>query len=285
MAYYGSRRVRQIVLGGVLALFRLLRFALIFAAAAIASIVLRALMTIPAHRRHGRRIRRALGRLLTLGWGVRVRRRGEPPLDAPMVVSNHLSWLDSFVLLGELGMRFVANRHWGRIPVLGTALRATGVLFVERDSLRDAHTTGGAIARLLRRGESVSFYPEGHTTRGTSVLSFRGALLEPAAALGLPVGWLALRYETPPGWPPASWVVSWGDWTPFLLHMYRACYVPWTRAQVVFGDGTVTAGDRKTLAAELERRVARLLVPQAQPPTPLFNRPAPPAAPGGRRAR
>lgn len=202
-----------------------------------------------------------------------------------MVVSNHLSWLDSFVLLGELGMRFVANRHWGNIPMLGTALRASGVLFVERDSLRDAHTIGSVIMRLLARGESIFFYPEGHTTRGAGVLPFRGALLEPAAVLGLPVGWLAMRYETPPGWPPASWVVSWGDWTPFLLHMYRACYVPWTRAELVFGDGTVTAGDRKSLARELERRVNAVLVPQEEPEAPLFNRPAPSAAPGARRAK
>ena len=264
MHYYHSRDPRMTVLGAVRGVFRLVHFVLAFLAAAISTVALYALLPDRLRSRWGRSIRMAAGRRLTAAAGVRVRRTGTRPATAAMVVANHLSWLDSFLFMGELGPRFVASSTWGAIPLLRIALRANGVIFINRHRLRDSHAVGRALARRVERGDQMMVFPEADTSRGAAVLAFRPALLQPAATMRLPVAWAALRYRTPPGWPPAGVVVSWADWTPLLLHIYRAFHPPWIEAQIVYGREPVTGSDRKALAAELYRAVDRAMVPQDQ---------------------
>lgn len=261
--YYLSRAPRHTILGGLRATARILWFGMSFTAMALISVAARALLPAPIHRRCAQSLRRWQGRRLTGAAGVRVVRRGRPPRSG-MVVANHLSWLDSFLMLAETGARFVANYVWGALPVLRTVLRASGVIFIERTRLRDTRVVGNTIARFLACGQNVLVYPEATTTHGDALLPFRGALLQPAAQLGLPVSWAALRYETPPGWPPASVVVAWADWSSLLSHMYRTFHVPWVRAEITYGARPVTAPTRKMLAEQLQTAVERAFVPLQQ---------------------
>lgn len=181
-----------------------------------------------------------------------------------MVVANHMSWLDTLLFLGELGPRFVASANWGEIPVLGTVLRAAGVIFIRRSRLSDIHEVGRRLRRFAASGELAMVFPEADTGRGDHIRRFRPGLLEPAAQAGLACGWAALHYATPAGWPPASVVVAWADWTPLLLHIYRAFHPPWIEARIVYGKQPEHAQDRKELAAALERRVSAAYRPLLQ---------------------
>jgi 1-acyl-sn-glycerol-3-phosphate acyltransferase len=172
-----------------------------------------------------------------------------------MLVSNHLSWADSFVFLGESGARFVADSAYRRVPVLRTVLAAAGVLFIDRKSLREIRDVGAEVRRGLLAGDTLMVFPEADTSRGADVNRFRPGLLEPAAAARLPVGWAALRYETPDGWPTASRVVAWADWTPLILHMYRAFHLPRIIAEIAYGAEPIADSSRKLLAMRLETAV------------------------------
>lgn len=261
--YYLSRDLRHTILGGIRGTVRILWFAGTFAAMAIISVSARAILPSTVCRRNAAALRRWQGRRLTGAAGVRVVRRGRPHRSG-MIVANHLSWLDSFLLLGETGARFVANHVWGALPVLRTVLRAGGVVFIERTRLRDTRTVGEAVGRFLRGGDPVFVFPEATTTHGDALLPFRGALLQPAAKLGLPVSWTALHYRTPQGWPPASVVVAWADWSSLVGHMYRAFHVPWIRAELTYGAQSVSAPTRKELAARLQAAVQAAFVPMEQ---------------------
>ena len=264
MVYYLSNRYSHTVIGGLRGLRRFLWFTSTFVGMVVVTVTFRALLPVSWHATHGRALRAWLGRRLSRAAGARVRRANRRPGGAAVIVSNHLSWLDSFVFLGELGARFVASRQWGSLPVLRTAMRATGVVFIERTKLRDTQLVGEALRRLVDRGETVMMYPEADTTRGATVKPFRAGLLQPAAEHGLPVAWAALRYETPPGWPPASVVASWADWTPLLLHMYRAFHVPRLIAHIIYSETSVTGANRKELAAALHTEVVGAFEPQEQ---------------------
>lgn len=279
MHYYLSTRLRHTVAGALRGLLRLVWFSSVFVACATISVSARALLPVPRHRRRAAAIRRWLGRRLTRAAGVRITRVGRRPRTG-LIVSNHLSWLDSFVLLGETGARFVANSVWGAIPALRTVLRASGVLFIERTRLRDAREVGASLGRILRRGEAAVVFPEATTGRGDQIMPFRGALLQPSVSASLPVRWLALRYQTPPGWPPAGVVVSWVDWTPLLLHMYRAFYPRRISARIVYGECPVIAASRKELAATLRNLVSAAFDPQEQlDPADLARIAVPPPGP------
>jgi len=262
--YYLSRDPRHTVVGALRGVFRIVWFVTMFIFVTALSLV----STVEPGRRHARTTgparRRFLGRCLARAAGARIRRIGPAPGKIVLFVSNHLSWLDSFVLAGELGGRFVANHVWGTIPVVGTVLRRNGVIFIRRESLRDTAAVSRTLVDIMRPGDPVIVYPEARTTRGAEVVPFRAALLEGAARRGTPVHWGSIRYSTPPGWPPAGVVVSWEDWTPLLLHMYRAFHPPYIEVTIHYGDHPLRGSNRKELARDLHDAVESVFTPQVQ---------------------
>lgn len=213
--------------------------------------------------------------------GVRVTRRGAPPAGACVVVSNHLSYLDVAVLGAARPMRFVAKSEVAGWPVFGPLARLARVLFLRREQRRDLLRVGDGIRATLAAGASVAFFPEGTSTCGAEVRPFHPGLLQPAVEAGLPCLPVALRYETPAGQPaPSLGVCWWGEMT-FGPHFGRLLALPWVRAEVAWGAAPVRAGDRKALAAALQREVAALFVPVRQDTAaaPAASHPAPLAAP------
>lgn len=264
MDYYGSTSLKHTVAGGVRALWRFHRVALTFVLLSLLAVLARAVVRRPSPRSQAR-LRRWIGRRLTTACGIRVTRRGSRPTGARLLVSNHLSWADSFVFLGESGARFVADSVYREVPVLRTVLAAVGMLFINRKSLREIRDVGAHVGRGVLAGDTLMIFPEADTTRGAAVNRFRPGLLEPAATAELPVWWAALRYQTPAGWPDASRVVAWADWTPLLVHMYRAFHVPMIVAEICYGAEPIAASSRKVLALRLERAVRSAHRPLSPP--------------------
>ncbi len=251
-----------------------------FLTASVVSLAAKVLLSHNGWERHTPALRRFQGRQVSRACGVRTRRTGAPSRAAGLLISNHLSWLDSFVLMGECGARFVASSTFAGIPVISPMLRAAGVVFVNKTRLSDTRRVGGAVQRIVARRQQAFVFPEADTSRGAGVMPFRAALLQPIVVSGAPVHWMTLSYRTPPGWPPASVVVSWADWTPLLLHMYRAFHPPYLEAEVRHGSPSVYGTDRKLLSAELHRLVSGAFAPLPQlPPEELARISVPPPGP------
>lgn len=98
---------------------------------------------------------------------VRVRGKNNLPKNrCSIVVSNHTSALDIFLLYGYLGVRFkwVMKGSLRKIPFVGWACEKCGFIFVD-------HTPEGAIQVIkdtkaaLRKGYHIFIFPEGHRTR------------------------------------------------------------------------------------------------------------------------
>jgi 1-acyl-sn-glycerol-3-phosphate acyltransferase len=134
---------------------------------------------------------------------VRVRVRGQahatPPGTTTLVLSNHVSWLDVFVIRASLECRFVAKseiRHW---PVVGWLVARQGTVFVQRARRHDTARVNAAMDDALAGGGRMVVFAEGSTTDGTEIRPFHGALLQPVVrteGFALPV---ALRYVTSDG--------------------------------------------------------------------------------------
>lgn len=110
---------------------------------------------------------RQFARVMLAACEARLHVLGEERLDADVryvFVSNHTSNLDSMAVLAALprhGLRFVAKKELGAIPLFGHALRATGNVMVERtDARRDREALDAAQRDLLQR-ISVLFFAEG----------------------------------------------------------------------------------------------------------------------------
>lgn len=116
------------------------------------------------------------------------------PSRGAMVVANHISWLDIFVLNVWRPFRFVAKSEIRAWPIIGWLCVQTGTLFLERGKKRDTHRILHHIAECLGQGDIVCVFPEGTTSDGTAVLPFHANLLQAAISAGAPVKPVGLRY-------------------------------------------------------------------------------------------
>ena len=115
-------------------------------------------------------------------------------IPGALIVANHISWVDIFVINAALPSAFVSKeevRHW---PLIGWLAVNCDTVFLRRGSRGHAKIINGQIADILGKGNDVAVFPEGTTTDGTHLLHFHGALIQPALAVGRPVLPVALSY-------------------------------------------------------------------------------------------
>jgi len=111
-----------------------------------------------------------------------------------LLVANHVSWLDIFVINAALPAAFVSKEEVRRWPVIGWLAAKNDTVFLRRGSRGHARLINEEIAAILGRGKLVAVFPEGTTTDGRSLLHFHAALLQPALAAGRPVLPAAISY-------------------------------------------------------------------------------------------
>lgn len=85
---------------------------------------------------------------------------------APRVfMANHVSWFDIPAMIAALPhYGFVAKREIERVPLFGSAARAVGVIYIDRENRKAAFSAYDDVASKIRAGHPVLVYPEG--TRG-----------------------------------------------------------------------------------------------------------------------
>lgn len=82
-------------------------------------------------------------------------------------VANHLGNFDVFALAAKLPwLKFVAKAELFRVPILGPAMRAAGMIPIERANRKSAFTSYATATERINAGASVAVYPEG--TRGNA---------------------------------------------------------------------------------------------------------------------
>jgi 1-acyl-sn-glycerol-3-phosphate acyltransferase len=111
------------------------------------------------------------------------------------VVSNHVSWVDVFVIGAVIPGSFVARADLVDWPGLGLAVRLMNIIPIERGSLRLLPEVVGAVAQRLRAGGTVVAFPEGTTWCGPDSGPFRPAMFQAAVDTGRPVQPLRLAYR------------------------------------------------------------------------------------------
>jgi 1-acyl-sn-glycerol-3-phosphate acyltransferase len=200
--------------------------------------------------------------------GLRRDVRGTP-MEAPgAYVSNHISWLDIFVLNASKRVYFVAKsevRGWSGI---GWLARGTGTVFIHRDR-RHAKAQTRVFEDRLIAGHHLLFFPEGTSTDGQQVLPFKPTLFEaffaPRLRDRLAVQPISLRYDAPEGEDPRfyGW---WGDmeFGPSLVQLLAAPRQGVVHVVYHSPLAVAQAENRKTLAQQAATAV-RLGVERGEP--------------------
>lgn len=112
-----------------------------------------------------------------------------------LVVGNHVSWLDIYVVNAWRPTPFVSKaevRHW---PVVGWLAHRLGTIFIHREKRRDAHRTMHEIVERVSSGGLVCLFPEGTTSDGRALLPFHANLFQSAVSAQCLVQPVCLLYE------------------------------------------------------------------------------------------
>lgn len=213
--------------------------------------------------RKRRLVKRWSARLLRI-LHVRAHVEGQlsPTAGNVLLVANHISWLDIFVLNAHLPVRFVAKSELAKWPVVSQMIRGAGTVFIERERRRDTHRVNERMAHVLANGDVVAIFPEGTTTHGHEVLPFKSSLLQPIVEAQGHVQPVAIRYRTPDGEMALSPAYV-GD-TSFAASFWTVCG---ERRLVVdlYARPALPARDahRRTLAREAEASIRTALAAPA----------------------
>lgn len=119
---------------------------------------------------------------------------GSSTVQRALIVSNHISWLDIFVINSLVPCRFVAKADIRDWPVLGWLCDKAGTVFISRGRVRDVRRIFEGLVTSLHAGEHVAFFPEGTTAAQGVVLPFHANLFEAAIDAEVPIQPFALRY-------------------------------------------------------------------------------------------
>lgn len=144
------------------------------------------------------RIKQLWSRHLLFFLGIELEVRGSV-IDGALLVANHISWVDIFVINTARPTAFVAKSEVRDWPLIGYLAAKTETIFIERGRSREALHVAHRMAELLAAGRDVAVFPEGTTSDGSEVLPFHAALLQPAISVDAPVQPLALLYRNGDG--------------------------------------------------------------------------------------
>lgn len=154
----------------------------------------------------GRRALRHLLAALLHALGVRLVVHGATELAetaragrGALVVTNHISWLDSLAVNAVHPMPSVAKKEIATWPVLGRLVARSGGIFLDRQRLTQLPATVAQLTAALRDGALVNVTPEGTTWCGVASGRFRPATFQAAIDGGVPVRPIALRYRLADG--------------------------------------------------------------------------------------
>ena len=118
-----------------------------------------------------------------------------------MLIMNHVSWLDIFVVHAIRPARFVAKAEIARWPLLGFLVAGSGTLFIERGKRHAVREINHRIAATLEADGLVGLFPEGTTNDGARLLPFHANLVQPAIQVGAPIVVAGIRYRDARGGP------------------------------------------------------------------------------------
>jgi 1-acyl-sn-glycerol-3-phosphate acyltransferase len=214
-------------------------------------------------------IARAWARMLLRVSFVRLKIEGLEKIDpngSYVFVANHLSYMDTPVILASIPVqfRFMAKKGLFKIPFLGYHLSRAGHISVPRDNPREAVKSMAEAGRVIREKRiSVLIFPEGGRSPQAKLQPFKEGAFYIAINAGVPVVPVAL-IGSEKILPFGSGTVSPGNVT------------------LRIGDPVSTEGlgpkDRNALAEQLYARVYQLLGdttlidPQLAPKEPVNSR-------------
>jgi 1-acyl-sn-glycerol-3-phosphate acyltransferase len=173
--------------------------------------------------------------------------------EGVLVVANHISWIDIYVINAWRPTPFLSKAEIRKWPVVGWCAEQLGTVFIQREKRSDAKRIMHDLAERLNAGERMCVFPEGTTSDGVQLLPFHANMFQAAVSASRPIQPVCMMYEDSQGRqstaPAYIGEMSLGESLDALLSGG-----PLT-AHVYVGAPIAPGADRRLLAAEAQASV------------------------------
>ncbi len=115
--------------------------------------------------------------------------------DHALIVSNHLSYMDVFIISSRFPTCFVTSMEMKRTFFLGHLCMLGGCLFVDRKNRRNIHKEVKELTHALKHKLNVAVFPEATSTDGAQVYPFKPPMLQAAIDSHAEILPLCLNYR------------------------------------------------------------------------------------------
>ena len=212
------------------------------------------------HAGRDRRIQRWSAQLIAIcGVSLQVNHTAQAePVSPALIICNHISWLDIFVINSVHACRFVAKSDIRDWPLIGWLCDKSGTIFIARGKQRDVRRIYAGLVQSIHNGERVAFFPEGTTSAQGMVLPFHANLFEAAIEAQVPVQAYAILYRDAAGnYHPAADFIGEMSFAESVLMILRH---PAMHAELIRLPAVSSAGaHRRELAVTMRAKIAQAL--------------------------
>jgi len=170
--------------------------------------------------------------------GLKVELKNKPRTGQFTYISNHRSYMDPLISLGDIVALPVAKAEVESWPLVGYAARLTGVMYVKREDRNSRKATLEAMEKTMGENNSVLIYPEGTTHDDLTSNNFKIGAFRQAVENGYAVLPIAIEYK--------DRADAWTGGISFVSHFLQS-YGKWqTKVKVSYGE-PIEGSDKKLL--------------------------------------
>jgi 1-acyl-sn-glycerol-3-phosphate acyltransferase len=182
--------------------------------------------------------------------GLKLKHNQLPQNDNYILMPNHRSYLDIFIVAGLTPAAMVGKAELKKWPFGRIGARVTNSILVDRKDSRSLLNTMKKIKESVTSGIPVALFPEGTTYKGPLTKTFKNGSFKIAAETGIPVIPMAIEYED----KEEAWVGA----DTFVGHFFRKRSKINSLVYIKYG-APIYHSDYKTLQQDTKQKIEMML--------------------------
>lgn len=183
--------------------------------------------------------------------GIKIKRNNLPGLENFILMPNHRSYLDIFIVAALIPAAMVAKAELKNWPLGKVGIKITNSILVDRSEIKSLVKTMNKIKESVQKGIPVILFPEGGTYIGPLTKPFKNGSFQIAADLNIPVIPMAINYDD----VDDAWV---GNNT-FIKHFFYQMGKPVTKVDIRFGT-PVSGSEYKQIQNQVKDQINTMLL-------------------------
>lgn len=108
--------------------------------------------------------------------GIKITIKGEISNKPGLIVSNHGSWVDIFLISSILRTVFVAKNDVSKWPIISLLAKLQKTIFIDRNNPRKLIRTIKDIEKRILKNEKIVIFAEGTSSDGNKILPFKSSI-------------------------------------------------------------------------------------------------------------